>query len=218
MVLFLLSHDNIRYNAKIISLAGATLMKKMNKRDYFRVNISIPIKWHYLNQEESDLIKKGLGSRLLNQSPFKTPIDEKQVTPPSSRDDKMDQALRLLNAKLDYIINMMIKDSAEPARNDRVVEISASGLKFTTVEKIEQGAIIKMELLIPGSPHFMVELVAEVLRIEEKYNEFLNAVNILFIDDEARELIVKLGFEKQRIDIRRSKTVKEADKNYKAIC
>jgi len=188
-------------------------VKKDNKRNYFRVDISIPVKWRILNQTEADLVKKGVGSSLLTQSIFKTHIDEKAAKPSSIRDDQIDHSLQMMNIKLDYIINMKLKDSAGPTGNDRVVEISASGLKFMTLEKIDPGIFMKMELLIPGAPHFPVELIAEVLRVEETDNDYLVAANILWIDDEAREFIVKMNFEKQRIDIRRIKTCKEAGKS-----
>jgi hypothetical protein len=193
--------------------SGALLMKKDNKRNYFRVGISIPVRWRILNETETDLIKKGGGCSLLTQNVFKTQIDEMPVKTSSIRNDQIDHSLQLLNIKLDYIINMMLNDSVSATEDDRVVEISASGLKFLTAEKIDPGIFLKMDLLIPGSPHFQVELIAEVLRVENMANDYLIAANIIWIDDEAREFIVKMSFEKQRIDIRRIKTCKEVSKS-----
>jgi len=187
-------------------------MKIENKRDYFRVDISIPIRWRILNQTETDLIKKGLGCSILTQRVFKTQINEIPSKTSSIRNDQINNSLQLLNHKLDYIINMMMSDSMGATGNTRVVEISASGLKFMTVDKIDPGNFLMIELLIPGAPHFQVELIAEVMRIDESYNEYLVASNIIWIDDEAREFIVKMSFEKQRIDIRRLKFCKETGK------
>ena len=188
-------------------------MKKDNKRNYFRVGISIPVRWRILNETETDLIKKGGGCSLLTQNVFKTQIDEMPGKSSSIRNDQIDHSLQLLNLRLDYIINMMHSNSIATTEEDRIVEISASGLKFLTAEKIDPGIFLKMDLLIPGSPHFQVELIAEVLRVENMANDYLIAANIIWIDDEAREFIVKMSFEKQRIDIRRIKTCKEVSKS-----
>jgi len=187
-------------------------MKDGNKRNYFRVDISIPVRWHVLNQAETDLAKKGFGCTLLTQNIFKTRLEEMPEKASSVRNDKIDHSLQLLNIKLDYIIHMIMNEPAGSTGKDRIVEISASGIKFITSEKTDPGVFLKMNLLIPGAPHFQVELIAEVMRVEESDNEHLVASNIMCIDDEAREFIVKMSFEKQRIDIRRNKTCREADK------
>ncbi len=185
-------------------------MKDGNKRNYFRVDISIPVRWHVLNQTETGLVKKGLGCTLLTQNVFKTRIEEIPGKTSSVRTDQIDHSLQLLNIKLDYIIHMIMNEPHGSTGNDRIVEISASGIKFITSKKIDPGLFLKMSLLIPGAPHFQVELIAEVMRVEELDKEHLIASNIICIDEEAREFIVKMSFEKQRIDIRRNKTCTEA--------
>ena len=184
-----------------------------NRREYFRIDVLIPMKWRILNQSETDLIKNGKCNTLLTQSCFKSPLEETSEKAPPKRDDEVYQSLQSLNNKLDYIINVMIGDSGEASVSDRVTEISASGLKFMTSEKIDAGAFLKIDLLIPGSSYFQVELIAETLRIKKNNNGYQVAANIICIDDDAREFIIKIIFQKQRVDIRRSKTCQEVDRD-----
>ena len=178
-----------------------------NRRNHFRVDTLMPVKWHILNQAEIDLVKKGSGCTLLTQNCFLSPIEEMTEQVPSSlKNDQIYRFFNLLNNKLDYIINMMLSDNGPDSTGDRVLELSASGLKFRTVEKIDTGVYLKIHLLIPGGLFSQIEFIAETLRVEKINNGYLHAANIICIDDDARDFIVKMIFQKQRIDIRRLKT------------
>lgn len=180
-----------------------------NRREFFRVDVLIPMQWHVLSQAEVDLIEKDAGDTLLNQNRFKGPLERAAEKTSPITEDQVYQSLQSLNNKLDYIINMMISDSCAGQIRDRITEISASGLKFRTSEKIDEGVFLKMDLLIPGTSYFKVELISETLRVEKIDNGYLVAANIVRIDEDAREFIIKIIFQKQRIDIRRVKTCQE---------
>jgi len=183
-----------------------------NKRNYFRVDILMPVKWRILDAAETDLVKKGLGCTLLTQNCFKSPIGEMPEQVSSSiKNNEIYRSIQLLNNKLDYIINLMLSDFGTSSTKDRIIEISASGLKFRTIEKIDADVFLKIHVLIPGTVPFQMELIAKTLRVEKTDAGFLIAANIVCIDDEARDFIVKMIFQKQRIDIRRFKTNQEAD-------
>ena len=71
------------------------------------------------------------------------------------------------------------------------------------------GSYLKMNLIIPGTVQYQIGLIAEALRVESKDSNFIIAAKIVYIDDEARDSIIKTVFQKQRIDIRRVKTDQE---------
>ena len=183
---------------------------KDNRRSNFRVNVLIPVSWQVLDRSETDLIKKRLGSTLLRQNCLKNPIEEiSEESFLSLKDDQIYRSFQLLNNKLDYIINMMQCESEAVSAEDRLVEISASGLKFRTLENIAPGVFLKMNLMIPGASCFQIELIVETMRIEKTENAYIIATNIICIDEDVRDLIVKIVFQKQRIDIRRLRTNQE---------
>jgi hypothetical protein len=188
------------------------MMDYVNKRNHFRVEILIPVKWRILNEEESETVKKGYGNTLFRQGGLPNPIDEfLEQAPPGSREEQMYRSLQMLNNKLDFIIENMISNSMDSMScQDDLIEISASGLKFRTRESVDVGAYLKMNLIMPGTIQYQIGLIAEVLRVEAKADDSVVAGRIIHINNDARDSIIKTVFQKQRMDIRR---VKESQKD-----
>ena len=62
-------------------------MPETNKRDHFRVEITVPVKWKLLSEDEIELVKNGMGNTLFKQSGIPSPIDAfLEETPKGSRD------------------------------------------------------------------------------------------------------------------------------------
>jgi hypothetical protein len=179
----------------------------INKRSYFRVELVLPVKWRVLNSDEIDLIQNGSGSNLLQQNLFQAEIHEDLAL---NKEDHGTRALQTLNDKLNFIINTMSGSDPLPS-DDRIVEISASGLKFRTKNNPGPGAFLKMDLSFQGFPHLHMGIITEAMRIQKSGNEYLIAANILCIDENERDLLIKMIFQKQRTDIRRKKTGTETD-------
>lgn len=186
-------------------------MNSPNRRSHFRVELLLPVKWHTLNEEEIEVVKKGLGNKLFKQEGLPSPIDEfLDQASPGSKEEQIYRSLQLLNNKLDFIIDQIISksDDAGPGQDD-LIELSASGLKFCTRVKIISGSFLKMSLIVPGAFQYRIELIAEVLRVKEQDNRFIIAAKIIYIEDDARDSIIKMIFQKQRMDIRKIKAGKE---------
>lgn len=186
-------------------------MDPVNKRKYFRIETLLSVRWQILDEEETQLVKKGMGGTLLKGAGHPSPIDEflEQVTP-GSEEEHLYHCLQLINNKLDFIIGHILSKSTEDlsTQND-IIEISASGLKFATKETLQTGTFMKMNLIIPGTFQYQIDLIAEILRVEEKGKDFIVAARIVEIDEDARESIVKTVFEKQRRNIRSERIIKE---------
>lgn len=189
-------------------------MSSLNKREHFRVKMIVPVRWQALNEEETELVKKGYGSTLYRQDDLPSPIDDflEQVAP-GSEEEQLYRSLQYINNKLDYIIDQLLYTSVESsAGQDNVVDISASGLKFTSQEHIDTGTLIKVNMIMPGTFQYQMDFIAEVVRVEERDKGFIVAAKIVQIDEDSRESIVKVVFQKQRKDIRR-KRIEEGDIN-----
>ena len=123
----------------------------MNRRDHFRIEMLVPVKWQVLNDKEIALVQKGLGENLFESEELPSPIDEyiEQLSP-GSGDEPIFRAFQLLNNKLDYIIEQIDSNNRKSkGAKDDVIEISASGLKFVTGEHLETGIFLKMTLIMP---------------------------------------------------------------------
>ncbi|MBN1625123.1 MAG: PilZ domain-containing protein [Deltaproteobacteria bacterium] len=186
-------------------------MNFVNKRGHFRVEILVPVKWQVLNEEETEKVKNGTGSSLFRQEGLPGPIEEfLEQASPGSKEEQLYRSLQLLNNKLDFIIDQLLSRSIDGTLNrDDIIEISASGLKLRTTENIDIGAFLKINLIMPGTFQYQLELIVEVLRIEERSDGFIIAARIICIDDDAQDSIVKTVFQKQRMDIRRLKSSQE---------
>jgi|WetSurMetagenome_2_1015567.scaffolds.fasta_scaffold06886_7 hypothetical protein len=180
-------------------------MVLINKRNYFRVELVLPVQWRVLDSYETGLVKNGSGCNLISQNLFQVETQKDLI---ATKDDNVVHAIQTLNSKLNFIINSMIVSDHRPSY-DRIVEISASGLKFRTKNNPGEGAFIKMSLTYSGYPHLQLDVITEVMRIQKFDDDYLIAANILCIDENARDFLIKMIFEKQRIDIRRKKMCKE---------
>jgi len=186
-------------------------MSDSNRRDFFRALITVPVRWRVLTPEEVRRVKQGQGHTLYSKSGIPSPIDEfVEEATPGSQEERLYRCLQLLNNKLDFVIEQIFHhSSATPPSRDDVIDMSASGLKFTCREHLQKGALLKMDLVMPGTFQFQMELLAEVVRVEAKEGGYIVAVRIVEIDEGSRESIVKTVFEKQRMDIRGGKVNRE---------
>ena len=64
---------------------------------------------------------------------------------------------------------------------------------------------------MPGIIQYNMELIAEIIRLTKKEEQYENAARIIHIKDDARDSIVKLVFQKQRMDIRNNKISEDMD-------
>ena len=188
-------------------------MSESNRREHFRVELTVPVKWKILTDDEIEILKKGKGNTLFKQSGIPSPIESfLDETVKGSKDEQLFLALQLLNNKLDFIIEQILsRPSCEPIGHDKIMEISASGLKFTSEEKFEEGTLLKMELIMPGIVQYNMELITEILRATKNEEQYINAARIVYIKEDARDSIVQLIFQKQRMDIRNKKNLEDLD-------
>jgi hypothetical protein len=190
-------------------------MDHNNRRNYFRVEILIPVKWQVLNNSETALVKNGSSCLFIPQTCLKNSIDDmgEKISSPAE-DEHIYNYFQLVNNKLDFILNMMPFESENISPRDNIIEISGSGLKFHTTSNIDKNVLIKMNLFIQAAPAFQMEIIVQTMRIEKHDSGYTVAANIMYIDDEARDFIIKMIFQKQRNDIRRLKAEKEVNNEY----
>jgi len=180
----------------------------MNRRKYYRGKITVPARWQPLTEEDSRLVFDGKGSELFKQADLLDPLDEiLERAEPGTSEKQILRCLQLLNNKLDFIIEQIfLKERETPPSRGDVIEISGSGLKFTSEEFLQKGTLLMMNLILPGTFEFQLELISEVLRSEDVGGGFVIAAKILEIREETRDEIIKVVLQKQRKEIRSGKT------------
>ena len=185
-----------------------------NKREYLRTNISLSARIQILSNKEVAIVKSGAGSTLFRGSSHPNPIDEIiEHIPSGSQDESLYRFYQMVNNKLDFIIDQLsLKKEEAKDFLVEVVEISGSGLKFECDRSLELGTLLKMDLIMPGSLLFKVELISKVLRVEENSGEngekirtYIVAASFEKVEEESRDEIIKTVFEMQRRIIRTEK-------------
>ena len=194
-------------------------MVSENKRKHFRIDISVPIRWQILTDNEVKILKNGEGFSLLRQNTLPSPIDDylEQISPESS-EEHLFRSLQYINNKLDFIINQMaIKKSDKRPYLDTLTEISASGIKFSTQRQLEAGTYLRINLIMPETFQYELEFLTRILRIQKKNNYFSVATKIITIDDESQDSIIRVVFQKHRQNIRRKKFPQEDSHSHESI-
>ncbi|MFO7784305.1 MAG: PilZ domain-containing protein [Thermodesulfobacteriota bacterium] len=178
-------------------------MESGNRRKYYRARIALPISWEVLDDEEKAVVEKGLGVTLLKKGCLPSPIDEYLAdAPPGSEEKRIYRCLQLVNNKLNFIIDHLMGSWDERRPMDDLIEISGSGLKFITGDPLSVGDMLRMNLVMPDSFHYQMELLAEAVRVEPEKDHYLVAASIKAIDEESRDAIVQAVFRRQRQEIR----------------
>lgn len=186
-------------------------MVSPNRRAYYRALIQIPLRWRVLLPDEVQAVRKGKGKFLFRTTMIPTPIDEFiQQSTPGSKEEQIYRCFQLINNKLDFLIGQVLHQMDEsPTSAGDLIDISGSGLKFSCHEHIPTGSLVKTDLIIPATSQFRVEIICEVLRIETHQRGYLVACKIMEIDEGTRESIVKVVFQQQRTDIRKTRENQE---------
>ena len=173
----------------------------------------MPLKWQLLDEADEELVKKGMGGTLIRGGGIPGPIDDfLEQAPRGSKEEQLYLSLQLINNKLDYLIEQLHSQRHTiSSSSGEVIDISASGLKFTTQEFLVPGSLLKMSLVMPGTFKYRTDFIAEVVRAEERGEDFVAAAKIVQIDEGTRDSIIKAVFQKQRLDIRNKKLEEDDD-------
>ena len=182
-------------------------MSDSNRRGYYRAEIRIPLKFKVLRPEEAAAVRQGSGKSLFRSGRVLDPIEEFiERTTPGSDEEHLYRCLQLLNSKLDFLIEQVFVRSDEPAatRGD-LIDISGSGLKFSCREHVSTGSLLKLDLIIPSTAQYQLEMIAEAIRVEARQGGYIVACHIKEIEESSREAIIQVVFQQQRKDIRNAK-------------
>ena len=189
-------------------------MTAENRREYLRTDVLISARLRTLSQEELALVDKGDASGVLAGNVPSSPIDEIiEQMPTGSTEETLYRCLRMMDRKINFVIEQMTSSSAQQGRPlDDVVELSGSGLKFLSVRSYPEGTLLKIDLIMTETLEFKVTLIGKVVRVDDLEPRqksgagfFSIAVHFAEIDEKARDAVIETIFRKQRRLIRLEK-------------
>jgi hypothetical protein len=170
------------------------------EREAVRIDVVLPFKATKISREEAE----NKIARIVGDIPFFSYIPLRDTL-----DEGLNSWLRLINAKLDYLINLFTRE--KEGFNDLPslkINLSEKGLRFPSETPFELGDIVEIKTVIDIYQPLGFYLYGEVLRCEKKeegiYEVAVKFVNLpkdikeklsYFILQKERELIRELRSE-----------------------
>lgn len=179
------------------------------KRNYFRVDDVISVVANPVNiQDRRDLFLKSLTSSKafsLMGSPESSAKHTEEMSPVTSENKKLYEMIEEVKTKLDFIINhFILEKEGLLSPEKRLVNISASGIRFIINSQVNEGDIMEIKLLLPTYPPVAVFAYGEVKRVREIDDQTYEvALEYLNMNESVRNEIIQYTLSHQRETIRR---------------
>jgi c-di-GMP-binding flagellar brake protein YcgR len=142
---------------------------------------------------------------VISHSSFESALTGHQEMP--EPDDKViSECLRILNSKLDNIIQMLASQKKEYERLPlRQINISAGGLRTCVESRLALKDFVEVRMMLPTAPFMVFYVYGVVVKVEQTTANCRISVEFTEIDDDIREQIVKYVFERQREILRKKR-------------
>ncbi|WP_027368126.1 PilZ domain-containing protein [Desulfocurvibacter africanus] len=112
-----------------------------------------------------------------------------------------------LDTKLDTLLSLASRQTMEQdfPTEIQVVEISAAGLSFVSLEQFSPGQRVEVVLTLSQAPLRMASALGEVVRVKVEGGERRQVLEFTSVRDRDRESIVQFVFQEERSQIRQAK-------------
>ncbi len=164
--------------------------KYMNMREFSRVDANIPFEVRLVPPEE----RKNIRSKVSGDA-----VLAEFRSLPDLQDKLLADWMKMLNMKLDAIINMLIfQREGFGSLPFNHVNISGGGLSFASKNRYSQGDVLELRMMLPMMPPIALYIYGEVVKIDTQGSGFMIGIKFIEMDEEIRDEIVKFVFKRQR--------------------
>jgi len=182
---------------------------KDHGRQDFRIDDVIPVSDKKMTVQEFDLCKNKVGIRSRQNSMLQQMVGRDIFANASNEgaNPEMTQALEALDAKLNYLIGVnMLNDASHGDMQERPVNLSLTGMSFTTDLAYQVGDNTHINLMLPSFPPSILELVGTVVRVSSLGDGRRKiGVKFYFRSDDEEDTIAKYVYRRHRETIRACK-------------
>jgi len=164
------------------------------EREAVRIEVVIPVEVRPVSEEEITHLKP----RIVGDMPFFSYIPLKDTL-----DEALNNWLKLINAKLDYLINLLTREKEGfhelPLRR---VNLSEKGLRLTSERPFEKGSLVEVKLVLDLYQPLGFYLYGRVVRCEKKEEFWEVALEWIELPLDLREKLSFYILQKERELIR----------------
>lgn len=196
-----ISDNEFDHYTEVVSIEGNNVKTKRmwaEGREYFRVDDVLPVSFRKINEDD---FKKSKIISGFSQEPNEMALPDESVSP------GLWKLLVNINRKLGLILDRMnIESSGLVHTEERMVNLSAAGIRFTGREKFEHGQALEVKMLLPTYPQIGLIVYGRVVRAIDLGNgEYDVAVGFEDLPDEIKDEIVQYTLNRQREIIRKQR-------------
>jgi hypothetical protein len=171
-------------------LKKKTTKKAQNLRKYSRVNT-------YLPMAALRVTAKSAGE--LESRVERDAVIVDFTTPAAPDNPSMAEVLSRIDSKLSAILSLLNPERRGfTALSFRVMNLSANGMSFSSLESFDSGELLELKLILYGRPHILLTIYGEVLRSIEGEDGFTVAIRFISETDEVRKAFLNYNFTKHR--------------------
>lgn len=168
-----------------------------NRREYSRTDVYIPLEYRCINNEELKQIKSRISGEVM--------LANFSIMPPAENHPKMEY-LKLLNNKLDTIIQMMaLQNEGFHSLPFKFVSLSASGMQFSSQQYFALGDILEFKMILTLYQPEAIYVYGKVVRVGRQSSCYFVNIRFTEITDTIRDKIIHFIFETERKMLRESK-------------
>jgi hypothetical protein len=193
------------YNAEVIGTDGAGIRLRRlrtDKQEYFRVEDFFPVVARRVARDFPG--KKSAVSITFGKESLDRNAPDETIHP------KLWDLLVSINDKLNLLLDRMNLEPEAVEAEPQNVNISASGIKFTMKEMIDQGDFLEVKMLLPSTPPVTVVAYGNAVSVQSLGGGGC-AVALQFVDMDAevRDKLIQYTLNRQREIIRRQRQMSE---------
>ncbi len=169
------------------------------RREYFRVDDAFPVTMKKVEDEHQQGIAKIFSGR--------SPVKPEDLIPEHDVNPVVWKMLCDINMKLELILEKLAmgRGTTEMAE-DRHVNISASGMKLTTDEKVEIGEMIEAKMYLPTVPSVGIIAFGRAVRVDRTDDgRYEVALHFTGMGDDVRDEIIQYTLKRHREIIRQQR-------------
>jgi hypothetical protein len=166
-------------------------------REYSRVDAYLPFSVRRVPLVDKDCVR----SRMSVES-----VLTEHPELPEVQDVALSECLRIINSKLDAIIEVLSLQSREHSiMRLQNVNISAGGICVAHEEDFAPEELLEIRLVLPSVPYAVMYVYGLVVKSQPIDDGSITSIEYTEIDEDIREQIAKFVFERQREILRKKK-------------
>ncbi len=171
-------------------------MEKL-EREAVRIDVVVPLEVRIISEEELE----NSMARVVGDVPLFSYIPLKDTM-----DEALNNWLKLINAKLDYLINLLTREKEGFNKlSYQKVNLSEKGLRFSSETPFEIGKLVEIKIVLDLYQPLGFYLYGKILRCEKKEKNYEVALEFINLPTHIKEKIGFFILNKERELIREKK-------------